>query len=280
LTPARFPPKKASALLCIVSNGHKIFVALFSGDGGAEKVFDAPIHGEAGWKRAMTEEVKGHKAPYVPWSTYLNYINSLCDEELPEPIDRSLMSNLSGSIQSILIGALRSTGMIDAAGIPTDRLRNYRQADEQTRKEILREALTDAFPFMFDDSINLLTTTPAKFDERLREAGGVAGSTLDKSASFFLSGAEHTGITVGTHLKKRRPTGRKVPRTKKQKENHLGSPQYRKQKYQEQASTISEKALEYRLVDLMSDASEDEEVMNAIWVIIRFLKSREANANL
>ncbi len=41
---------------------------------------------------------------------------------------------------------------------------------------------------------------------------------------------------------------------------------------------ISEKALEYRLVDLMSEAVSDPEVMTAIVTIITFLKTKEANA--
>ena len=228
----------------------------------------------------MTDQ-KTQKTPYVPWSTYINFMTSLTEYPLPDHIDRSVVSHLSGSVQSILLIALRSTGMILDHGVPSDRLRHYIAASESERKRVLLDGLKDAFPFFFDGGIDLVKTSPQKFDERLRELGGLSGSTLDKGANFFLAAAEHIGIEVGAYLKKRKPSSKRPSRPRRQKESpsSIDSSEATLHSVQTSDGEISEKALEYRLVDLMSDASDNDEVLTAIWTIVRFLKAKNAVSN-
>ena len=167
----------------------------------------------------MTDTPK-RKTPYVPWSTFVNYLNETANSGVPPVVDRSILSNYSGSVQSILLSALRGTNLIDDDGVPTSRFQEYVNVDDEKRRtELLKECLEDGFPYFFDGSINLSTATPAQFDEQLRNRGGLTGSTLDKAANFFMTGAENTGIELGTYLKRRKPSVRRSTKPKRTKDN-------------------------------------------------------------
>ena len=165
----------------------------------------------------MTEDSK-QKTPYVPWTTYLNFLNetSASSVGLPPVVDRSILSNYSGSVQSILTTALRATGMTDDLDAPTQRFVRYAEASsEAAKKALIKEGLEEAFPYMFNGNFNLIQATPAQFDEQLRSKGSVSGSTLDKAANFFMAAAEYTDIAIGPYLKKRKPSAKKARRQKK-----------------------------------------------------------------
>lgn len=162
----------------------------------------------------MAEETK-QKTPYVPWTTFLNFLTdtSDADADLPPVVDRSILSNYSGSVQSILTIALKATGMIDDLDAPTQRFVEFAATNiDSERKKILRQSLQEAFPYLFDGTFSLKNATPALFDEQLRTKGGVSGSTLDKAANFFMAGAEYTGVEIGPYLKKRKPSAKRVSR--------------------------------------------------------------------
>lgn len=229
----------------------------------------------------MSEDQKSHKTPYVPWGTYLKFLADLAEAPIPSYIDKSLMPSMSGGIQSILINALRATNMINGDGVPTRRLHDFVAGDEGVRKRIVADGLKDAFPFFFDGQIDLTRATPGQFDKVLRESGGLNGSTLDKSAKLFLSAAEYCELSIGSHLKARKPSGRKPASG-----NRKASPSKNSNIEPEISSrpgvpnpnqeVMSEKALEYRLVDLMTEAmTKDPTVMDSIIKVITFIKTKD-----
>src|SRR5262245_51299380 len=59
--------------------------------------------------------------PYLAYRTLKNFLDAL-KKGIPGRIDRSVLSNLSGGAQSMLIGALRFFALIEADGTPTDTL--------------------------------------------------------------------------------------------------------------------------------------------------------------
>ncbi len=226
----------------------------------------------------MTDNGKKQKPPYVPFGTFVNFINGLNEEPLPTHIDKSLMPTLSGGIQSILLSSLRATGLINEDGSPSERLERYAAANDAEKKKILVEAIQAGFPALFASDVDLTRMTPHKFDEILRNEYDLSSSTLDKSASFFLSAAETCGLTLGSHLKNRRPASKKMSKPKRQRGE--GNGENSVQPPPPPPATTSEgdhvqKPLEYQLIDLMAEPDIDDDVKQSIWALVQFLAKRK-----
>jgi uncharacterized protein DUF5343 len=69
----------------------------------------------------MADKTEIAKPPYVPFGSFKNFAESFREHGLPDVIDKSLMQNHSGTVQSMLLSALRGMGFIETDGAPTDR---------------------------------------------------------------------------------------------------------------------------------------------------------------
>ena len=233
----------------------------------------------------MSDDAKKTKPPYLPFGTFHNFVNGLAEHELPTHIDKSLMSTFSGSVQSLLMAALRSTGFIDPDGAPSERLERYVGETPNQRKTILLEALQDGFPCLFEPDVDLMRITPAQFDRRLRDAYDLSSSTLDKAANFFLTAAPECGLQIGNHLEKRKPASRKTASSKKAKESSTAS----QTKAREEVGggggqtppspnpATAVKPLEYQLIDLLKNPEIGQQESDAIWTLVRFLSGKHGD---
>jgi hypothetical protein len=148
----------------------------------------------------MTDSDKSPVA-YVPWGTFKNAVESLVSG-IPNRVDRSVFSGLSGGVQYQLLAALKFLGFADADERPTETLRRLAVADEEVRKERLREAFRSKYAPVFE--LELTNATPAELEEVFTEAYGISGTTRVKAIRFFLAGADYLGIPVSTLLSKAR----------------------------------------------------------------------------
>jgi hypothetical protein len=90
--------------------------------------------------------------------------------------------------------------MIDAAGVPTDRLRVYATQPEQ-RSEILREILREHYA----DVVALGTgATQQQLTDQFR-AFGIEGETVRKAIAFYLNAARQAEIPLSPRFKTTRP---------------------------------------------------------------------------
>ncbi len=156
----------------------------------------------------LPEKTDKLSPPYLPYKTIRNFFDSL-RVGIPGKIDRSVLKNLSGSAQSMLIGALRYFELISQDGKPTHALEQLVQVDGADRQKLLQELLKHHYPFIFDDGINLQNATPKMLQEAFINAG-VSGDTTRKAMAFFLSAAKDSGMTLSAYLKVRqvgRPAG-------------------------------------------------------------------------
>jgi hypothetical protein len=150
-------------------------------------------------------------------------------------------------------------------------------APDEQRPKLLRHIVMEGYPSLFGPGMDLTNMTAGQFNEHIRGEFDVAGSTIDKIAAFFLAAAKAAEIPVSKHLETRTAIAssqsskksvqqRKKPETNQTVDDNDPPP----------PPHISEKALEYRLVDLMSEAAGDPEVMGAIIKVITFLKTKNA----
>lgn len=156
----------------------------------------------------LPEKTEKVSPPYLPYRTLRNFLDSL-RVGIPGKIDRSVLKNLSGSAQSMLIGALRYFELISQEGKPTHTLERLVQAEGADRQKLLQELLKHHYSFIFNDGINLQNATPKMLQEAFTNAG-ISGDTTRKAIAFFLSAAKDSGMTLSSYLKVRqigRPAG-------------------------------------------------------------------------
>ncbi|WP_334150952.1 DUF5343 domain-containing protein [Hyphomicrobium sp.] len=226
----------------------------------------------------MSDKPKKMAPPYATFPAFVGFINKLRDTGVPNRIDRSVFGNASGSVIYSVLASLTSLKMINEQGTPSQRFIDYVKASDEQRPMLLRQIVIDGYPSLFAPGMDLTNMTAGQFNEHIRDEFGVAGSTIDKIASFFLAAAKAADIPVSKHLETRTPIAsspssrksaqqRKKPDTSASEDSDHPTPP---------TPPISEKALEYRLVDLMTEAAADPEVMSAIIKVITFLKTKNA----
>lgn len=144
--------------------------------------------------------------PYLSHKTFNSFIEGLA-KGIPARIDRSVMGSLSGTAQAHLLHALRYLNLIDAEGVPTEKLNQLASAQEAEKQKILREILNSAYPFVFNSGIDLQRCTSKQIEEAFAKTGA-SSETLRKTLSFFLATAKQAGLSLSPHIKRaRRPRG-------------------------------------------------------------------------
>ncbi len=148
----------------------------------------------------MNESKRSHTSPpYIPYRTFRNWLDGL-KAGVPARIDRSVLGNMAGVVQSQLLATLRFLNLIDQDGIPEELLARLSKADGQDRQKLQADALKAAYPFMFAHGFNLQTATPKLIEEQFQKAG-VSGDTVRKCVAFFLLAAKDAGLPISPHIK-------------------------------------------------------------------------------
>jgi hypothetical protein len=161
--------------------------------------------------------------PYLPYKTLVNFVDSL-KIAMPQRIDRSLMSSMSGAVQSQLMASLEYLRLINPeTGIPTEKLNQLARSGGDEKRRLLADILMSSYQFLFNNGLDLERATMDLLQERFRQTG-TSGDTLRKAVAFFLKAAREAGMKLSPHLKRtytRRMTG---PRAKR-KMNQIPEPQ-------------------------------------------------------
>jgi hypothetical protein len=155
---------------------------------------------------ADTETKRDSGAPaYVSFDTLRNFIDSLKATAVPDQIDRGLMSNMSGAVQSHLLSALRFLGLV----VPPDdsvtqEFRNlvkaYGTADwKSTLDSMLRSAYGD-----LEGEIDITKTTDRQLRTAFQRVYSLEDSMVDRSVRFYRKGLAEAGVAVSPHVGRRR----------------------------------------------------------------------------
>lgn len=144
----------------------------------------------------MADEPKA--AAYVAFGTFNNAMNSLA-QGIPSSVDRSAFSGLSGGVQTQLLSAMKFLGLITDDDKPTPALHAVAVADENKRKEKLKEILQKRYSSIF--AMDLMKATPQLLLNKLGDEYGVTGDTRDKAMRFLLAALAYVGIPVSRFFK-------------------------------------------------------------------------------
>ena len=226
----------------------------------------------------MNDRPKSVSPPYATFSTFLSFLNKLDETGIPSRIDPTVFGNASGSAYSI-IAALKFLKLIEESGAPTPNMLALVKAPEDTKPAVLKEVIQKGYPSLFKADANLGTMTAGQFDEHMRSEYGVQGSTVDKIAAFFIAACKMAGLPLSPHLIARKAIAVSSSAKKSLKQRKRDGEETRDDADADEAPTpapATAKALEYQLIDLMSEPGIDEEVKQSIWALVQYLMARKA----
>ena len=157
--------------------------------------------------------------PYgIPWSTMLHAVEKMGQDGLPNRIDRSYLGNLSGNVQTYLIAAFKSFGLIAEEGNAVLPPLKELAANEAERPTLIAGLLRSYYPKAVE-----LGKTNATLDELsdLFDAEyNVKGATRIKAIRFYLNAAVFAGVQTSPLWKATRG-GSGAPSTPKPKSRPL-----------------------------------------------------------
>lgn len=142
--------------------------------------------------------------PYVSFGVFLEALDKLCANGLPNRIDHSLWPSISPLVRGQLVTAFRFLRLIDGQGHPQQSLQTLLTPDDQAKKEALAQILRDAYPDIF--KLSLERTTPKQLEEAF-SSYPIRGSTLRRAIAFFLAAARYADIPLAPHLLPKRGGG-------------------------------------------------------------------------
>jgi len=225
----------------------------------------------------MSDKAKTVSPPYATFSSFINFINKLRDATVPSRIDPSVFGSVSGSLAYSIIAALKSLKLISDAGLPTQEFIALVNASDKERPAIWRPIMERTYPSLLSSDIDLTNITAGHFDEHLRNEFNVQGSTVDKVALFFIAGAKLANIPLSGLLLSRKPVATSNAAKKSAKQRKREVPDDGDDVGADpQPLPLVQKALEYQLIDLMSEPDIDEEVKQSIWQLVQYLTARKA----
>lgn len=142
--------------------------------------------------------------PYIAWKTFTSFLANM-KGKLPEQIDASVLTSMSGTARSQLLSALKFLDLIASDGTVKDSLKKLSGASNTPKwKEELGTFLKVAYVSVIGD-LNILTATPAMLRERFKNFGGVEGTTIDNAMRFYISSLKEAEVPFSPHLAVRAP---------------------------------------------------------------------------
>ncbi|CAA0112319.1 Uncharacterised protein [Halioglobus japonicus] len=146
----------------------------------------------------MNDSTKKVTPAYTTYKSFVNLINDLRENGIQPHITRSVVKG-SNSGKAMMTASLKALGLIDEDTVPTEKLSLLVNSTEDY-STALNLVLQEAYPFLFDGSVDLSNTTTEKVAEKFKEAGAT-GSTITKSMHFFLSAAKEAEVEVHSRVK-------------------------------------------------------------------------------
>lgn len=138
------------------------------------------------------------KPPYLPFKTFLGFVEGLAEKPLPPQIDRSVMAGKSGTDQANLFAAMKFFDLIDDANAVQPGLMSFAAADQEARKKVLTSLLRERYPNQFEVSDQ--HGTEKLLLDSFEEDFGFTGDTRRKAMTFFLHAARWAGMTLSAHF--------------------------------------------------------------------------------
>jgi hypothetical protein len=215
--------------------------------------------------------------PYISFPTLRTVLKNFQEHGLPGRIDRSVLTNFSGSVGAQIIPALRFLHLIDVHNHPTEWLKGFMETyGANGWSEDLRHLLEEVYEPLA--KIDLQTASPSQFDEAFSKAYPGAENVIRKCKTFYLAAATEAKIPISPYIMRNKkprsgPTKKraaKAPNGKPEKsQNNAASEQRHPSKHQDRDvhRLLSEHVL--TILD-MKNLTEAEEA--AVFTLLKYLR--------
>ena len=145
-----------------------------------------------------------YSPPYVAFGTLRNFLDTLKKDGIPNKINKSVMTNLSGASQSHLTSAFKALRLVEADGEPTSALRDLLDAHgSEEWAGTFKKVLDGAYAEIVGD-LDISAASPQELEDRFRDPGGMEASMNDKAVRFYLAALKEAKVELSPYLKKRR----------------------------------------------------------------------------
>ena len=219
-----------------------------------------------------------HSAPYAPTKAVLSIVERHRTRGMPSPIDKEVLerSGISDSLVPRTLQALQRLDLIKEDGTHTGTLEGLRLVPEEQYKERMVDWLNSAYA----DILQFIDPA-ADPEQKVRDAFRPFSPVGQQSRMTSLFMGLYVAAGVRAPETRAKSTSEQPRRTKAKPEPAKqaapnNDPPLNSGGANDQ--TMTEKALEYRLVDLMTEAAGDPEVMASIINVITFLKTKDAQS--
>lgn len=139
------------------------------------------------------------RPPYMSFQTFWKFIEDLSARPLPPQIDRSIMSQKSGTDQANLMAALTGFGLIGPDQRVEPGLRDLAVSDEETRRERLATLIRIYYPTQV--AVAEQNGTEQQLHQSFKDAFSLeSADTRRKAVTFYLHAARTAGMTLSVHF--------------------------------------------------------------------------------
>ncbi|MFH1015918.1 MAG: DUF5343 domain-containing protein, partial [Chloroflexota bacterium] len=164
----------------------------------------------------VLDKEKKRLPPYVSYRTFRNFLDGLQVGGMPARIDRSYWGDrLSGTTGTQLISALRFLNLVDASGVPTNRLRMLVAARGPQRNELLRQVTFEAFAPLMKAGLDPQNATYSQLEEIFHDNFNLSGDVSRKCIKFFIMLAGDAGVHLSPFITRRLKSPRAGTNAKK-----------------------------------------------------------------
>lgn len=169
----------------------------------------------------MADEDQSKVPPYVGFGVFKSTLSQLSETVVPSgPLDRRVLSWLSGADFPALISALRFFDLIDDDRRANDSLHGLVESakDQDQWKAALLSLLRDKYAPIIG-GLDIEKGTGAELEQAFRDSGVAAGQMLSKSTRFLVKAMRDAGVSVSPHITKPKPRSPRGPRSKRNNSN-------------------------------------------------------------
>lgn len=148
----------------------------------------------------MDEQHDRFRPPIMAFATLSNFIDDLASRPLPPQIDRSMMSNKSGTDQNNLLSTLSAFGLIGEYQRLLPKLETLATTDPEQRQAELGKLVREYYP----DAVELSEAhgTHQQLNDVFKEKFGLdsSGDTRRKAITFFLHAARAADLPISANF--------------------------------------------------------------------------------
>lgn len=169
----------------------------------------------------MTEQTLKLPPPYMTYGIFKKVVETFSDTTVPSgPLDRRVLSELSGADYGSLISGLRFLGLTDDERQATAHYRELVRLlkEPEKFKARWREIITERYKPIIGH-MDLENGTSAQLEKAFKDYGVTAGQMLTKSIRFFINAETEVGTKLSPYLTAPKPRTPRVANSGKKSES-------------------------------------------------------------